>query len=480
MTSSGEDSSSSDSEERAAYQAAVRLTRRNFVISSAVLGAAPFAFTYFARPASAAPLARVKLGSPILTESVLLDLLPIKGAGADALRMVQGEIEKATILRTIYTRGQDYDAAGNVTIPGSVWDQISKVGNTALAILEERRRELQPTFREVDTAEVQIRRAERGEEELDETRRQLMALTHAAEARNVSAVLDAQSGALLHLSYMGELLVPKFPFQVTMDEQYDSIPRLLGRATVDMTIRRDAPADGPASAPANASLLAAPLQSTIMGNVSLVVDGYSAPVTAGNFIDLCLRGFYNGLPVSFNATEDAGTNSTLQVAIGGTYREGFVDPITGNVRRLPLEVLRADPKSGNVPFYGAARNTRVFTKAPAVQTFRIPGAVAAFHPPGDGNGGSSQFFWLTDANLDAEGVFMDASAEALDGRYSVFAYVISDRAAVAGALRPGDGASYAVDKVYVNYGADNLVKTRAATFKELLLNKGPGGGDADE
>lgn len=60
----------------------------------------------------------------------------------------------------------------------------------------------------------QIRRAERGEVEMDETRQQLFALLRASDARNVGAVLDAQASALLHLSSMGELLVPKFPFQV--------------------------------------------------------------------------------------------------------------------------------------------------------------------------------------------------------------------------------------------------------------------------
>ena len=29
--------------------------------------------------------------------------------------------------------------------------------------------------------------------------------------------------------------------------------------------------------------------------MTIVVDGYNAPVTAGNFVDLVNRGFYNGL-----------------------------------------------------------------------------------------------------------------------------------------------------------------------------------------
>ena len=29
--------------------------------------------------------------------------------------------------------------------------------------------------------------------------------------------------------------------------------------------------------------------------MTIVLDGYNAPVTAGNFVDLVNRGFYNGL-----------------------------------------------------------------------------------------------------------------------------------------------------------------------------------------
>jgi Cyclophilin type peptidyl-prolyl cis-trans isomerase/CLD len=159
--------------------------------------------------------------------------------------------------------------------------------------------------------------------------------------------------------------------QVTTDEQYDSIPRLLGRATVDLTIRRSAPvaetssssssttpvssssaaaSTSPAAAVAAAAAASAAVAtndtkstssssssssssavptSSLVGNISLIVDGFSAPVTAGNFIDLCLRGFYNGLPINFNTTEDLSTNTILELGVGGTYKEGFVNPLTG-------------------------------------------------------------------------------------------------------------------------------------------------------
>lgn len=38
------------------------------------------------------------------------------------------------------------------------------------------------------------------------------------------------------------------------------------------------------------------------------------------------------------------------------------------------------------------------------------------HPPLDGNGASSEFFWLADSNLEKDGYLMDSAVEPLDGR----------------------------------------------------------------
>lgn len=35
----------------------------------------------------------------------------------------------------------------------------------------------------------------------------------------------------------------------------------------------------------------------VIGNCSVVVDGFNSPISAGNFVDLCQRGFYNRLPL---------------------------------------------------------------------------------------------------------------------------------------------------------------------------------------
>lgn len=417
--------------------------------------------------AQAAVVDRTRLGTPILTESVLLDLLPIDGVRANVLRAIQDEIEKATILRTLYRR-VNYSATGSVVeqlpVPPSVWDRVLAVSEGALEMLVEQRSELEPVFREMDSAEAQIRRAEYSESVFATAREALTRMAAGARAKLPPAVLSAQEDALLALGRIGELFDSGLPFQIDAGDMYESIPRLLGRATVEMTVRREP--DSPRE------------KAKVLGNVTMVVDGYSSPVTAGNFIDLALRGFYNELPLRLDgvpaeAQVGADNNETISTVVSGSYREGFVDPATGALRRLPLEILRVG-RRGNAPVYGAARNTKVFTKAPAVQTFRIPGAIAMNHPALDGNGASSEFFWLQDENLEKDGFLMGQGVEVLDGRYAIFAYVVGNRKLL-GRLKDGD----VIEKVTVTYGEDNLIRPKSASLKDLLLKGGNSEGEEE-
>jgi peptidylprolyl isomerase len=71
-------------------------------------------------------------------------------------------------------------------------------------------------------------------------------------------------------------------FQRFIPEEYQSLPRLNKRATVEMKIRRE---DGS--------------KFDVFGklfdevDLKMVVDGYNSPITAGNFVDLVNKGFYN-------------------------------------------------------------------------------------------------------------------------------------------------------------------------------------------
>ena len=83
-----------------------------------------------------------------------------------------------------------------------------------------------------------------------------------------------------------ELAVPE-NYHRMIPEEYQSLPRLNKRATVEMKIVRE---DGS--------------KFDVFGklfdevDLKMVVDGYNSPITAGNFVDLVNHGFYNGLKVS--------------------------------------------------------------------------------------------------------------------------------------------------------------------------------------
>mmetsp|Transcript_24637 Transcript_24637/g.68015 ORF Transcript_24637/g.68015 Transcript_24637/m.68015 type:complete len:211 (-) Transcript_24637:5176-5808(-) len=155
----------------------------------------------------------------------------------------------------------------------------------------------------------------------------------------------------------------------------------------------------------------------------------------------------------------------------GSYNEGFYDPLTGQLREIPLEVILiegtpkltysysrrfSEPKFevGEAKFVA---ETTISSKP--LLTFEIPGLVAFNHPIGNPNGGSSEFFALQSS------VSKDKNFErrTLDGLYAPFGYII-EGADVFNSLKPGD----VIDSTTVDdFGQLNLVKIRSSTFREV-------------
>jgi peptidylprolyl isomerase len=180
-----------------------------------------------------------------------------------------------------------------------------------------------------------------------------------------------------------ESMVVGYPFEVPAE--YAELPQLKGRATVEME--------------------------TTQGMLTIVVDGYSAPVNAGNFVDLVKRGFYKNS--EFIRAEDY---FVLQAGDPPGPEQGFVDPKTKKYRAIPLEVLvEGDPS----PTYGETLEELGRYLDRPVLPFNAYGAIALARPETDPNGGSSQFFFFKfDNELTPPGFNL------MDGRYSVFGYVV--------------------------------------------------------
>ena len=237
-------------------------------------------------------------------------------------------------------------------------------------------------------------------------------LEKAVEAKDRDKVIDLKPTILGSVGEIEELMVRKFPFEVPA--KYASLPQLKGRATVAVQTEK--------------------------GEITVVVDGYSAPVTAGNFVDLVDRGFYNGLP--FIRSEES---YVLQTGDPEGKEEGFIDPATGKYRNVPLEVLVRDEKE---PVYGITLEDAGRYRDEPVLPFSAFGTVAMARKEAEPDSGSSQFFFFL-----FEPELTPAGLNLLDGRYAVFGYMIEGKE-VLEQLKQGDK----IVSAKVVKGIENLVR----------------------
>lgn len=241
-------------------------------------------------------------------------------------------------------------------------------------------------------------------------------LRQAADAKDKENIWMRRAKVLELVGELEQLMVKDFPYEVPAE--YSNLPQLKGRATVEMT--------------------------TTKGPITLVVDGYSAPVTAGNFVDLVQRGFYNGL--EFIRAEES---YVLQTGDPAGPDQGFIDPATGKYRAVPLEIL---VKGESTPTYGITLEQAGRYRDEPVLPFSAYGAVAMARPEFETNGGSSQFFFFL-----FEPELTPAGRNLLDGRYTVFGYVTEGKE-VLEKLKEGDK----VESARVINGSENLVQPQVA------------------
>lgn len=314
-------------------------------------------------------IARLPAGNAVTDPKALLRLaLPIENP---TVRELQGDLEDISPL-----------------LRGKRWSSISANVSKAKAILRDRPEQL--------LASIPSDRQAQAQAILGDLGTALDKLQEAAKTSDRQALLPAKATALDMVGALEELMVTDFAY--TPPQEYADLPQLLGRATVEMD--------------------------TSKGALTLVVDGYSAPITAGNFIDLVQRGFYNNLP--FIRAEES---YVLQAGDPPGPDVGFVDPKTKKYRAIPLEIL---VKGDKQPLYGITLEEAGRYLEYPVLPFSAYGTLALARPNDDPNGGSSQFFFLL---FEAE--LTPAGLNLLDGRYAVFGYVVEGQDTL-GKLREGD------------------------------------------
>jgi peptidylprolyl isomerase len=311
-------------------------------------------------PANAAPRKSMLAQGDAITDplAILRYALPIDN---DSVRKLQSSIE---------------DISNQLR--GKRWGQINRDVKNASFVLTSRRDKLLETVPQERQTEAEkvIEQISTGVNELQ----QLVA------NKDREAISEKRTELLAQITELEELMVQGFPF--TVPSKYANLPQLLGRATVEME--------------------------TTKGNLTIVVDGYSAPINGGNFVDLIQRGFYDGL--DFVRAEEF---FVLQAGDPPGDEEGFIDPQTGKYRAIPLEVLvRGDSE----PVYEVTLEDLGRYLDPLVLPFNAYGAIALARPADDPNGGSSQFFFFKfDTELTPPGYNL------MDGRYSVFGYLVKGK-----------------------------------------------------
>ncbi|MBF2099283.1 MAG: peptidylprolyl isomerase [Gloeomargaritaceae cyanobacterium C42_A2020_066] len=240
---------------------------------------------------------------------------------------------------------------------------------------------------------------------------ELDAISAAAEIKDRYPAFVHQDAALDQVGKVEALMVHGFPFPVPSD--YSHLPQLRGRATVELV--------------------------TDKGTLTVVVDGYSAPVTAGNFLDLVQRGFYDGL--TFDRAEES---YVLQAGDPPGPADSYLDPATGEIRTVPLEIL---VRGDEIPLYGTTLEAAGRYLDQPVLPFAAYGTLAMARREDDPNSASSQFFFLL-----FEPELTPAGINLLDGRYAVFGYLVEGRE-VMEKLREGD----TIRSAHVISGAENLI-----------------------
>ena len=205
-----------------------------------------------------------------------------------------------------------------------------------------------------------------------------------SKSKDKYSFIETRKEALDKIGGLEEYFLPnQFPYEIP--EEFDNLPRLLGRAKVNIK--------------------------TSKGDMKAIVDGFNAPLTAGAFIDLSLKNFYKDLPI--NRAEEffvLQTGDPIGEAIG------YVDPKSNKERHVPLEIRIPNEKD---TFYNQTfEDLGLYTETPTLP-FATLGTLGWSHSNTSVDDGSSQFFFfLYEAELNPAG------RNLIDGRNAAFGYVI--------------------------------------------------------
>ncbi|GIL50914.1 hypothetical protein Vafri_7000 [Volvox africanus] len=252
----------------------------------------------------------------------------------------------------------------------------------------------------------------------------LRKLELAVKTQQPDAVSVRVADALRTVADLELLQAPALPFLIP--KEYQALPRLVGRAQVELTLeKRDGSlgfVDPVVGGPAKRTTLV------------LTLDGYSAPLSAGNFMKNVLEGLYDNRPIQVNYTSVFVQAPTIQ------ERPPIPLEILPSGEFEPLYRLPLDVQSGELP----------------VLPLSISGAVTFARLPFTDSqlSGTDWFIYKFDKQqAGLAGLAFD------EGTFGVFGYITDGMDSVA-RLEPGD----VITSVRILSGVDKLVVPSATAM----------------
>ena len=259
---------------------------------------------------------------------------------------------------------------------GNRWPALSKAASKSLFIASNKKKQILDAIPQNNK--------QKGEDILINLKNNLEQLSQQASSKNKSEFIEIRRTSLQQIGTLESLLLTnKFPYEIP--SKFDNLPRLLGRANVEIKTNK--------------------------GSMIATIDGYNAPLTSGAFIDLALKGFYDKLPI--NRAEEF---FILQTGDPVGEEIGYMDPETKKIRNVPLEIRV--PGEQEIMYNETFEEAGLYTSTP-VLPFATLGTLGWAHSDQSLDDGSSQFFFfLYEAELNPAG------RNLIDGRNAAFGYVI--------------------------------------------------------
>ena len=151
----------------------------------------------------------------------------------------------------------------------------------------------------------------------------------AITSNNPSGAQKSLADALSVTTKLEELIATGY-VQPAPPAEFANLPYLKGRATVEFELKR----------PGGSFDVDGNLYKTL--KITSIVDGYTAPLTAGNFVDLVSKGFYDGMKVQRSDGFVVQQGDPAAEGGKGAEKNGYVAPGTSEVCQPPDDLASGD------------------------------------------------------------------------------------------------------------------------------------------